>query len=125
MRIRSRNVSAVMAAVISLAASTLPAANTERNFGGIGIDGVPRADGEIEVRQIVAGGPAALAGVERGDVITHIDGKRTRGSNFRMMVDRRLRGTAGTPVEIRIYRPRNGTTRTLTLIRRQLVIPDR
>jgi len=98
-------------------------ANSERNFGGIGIDGVPRADGEIEVRQLVAGGPAAVAGIQKGDVITHIDGKRTRGSDFRQMVDRRLRGKAGTPVEITVYRPRDKTKRKLTLIRRQLVLP--
>ncbi|GAB4299722.1 MAG: hypothetical protein Fur0034_11650 [Desulfuromonadia bacterium] len=112
----------ITAILTGVLATTTPAANSERNFGGIGIDGVPRADGEIEVRQLVAGGPAAVAGIEKGDVITHIDGKRTRGSDFRQMVDRRLRGRAGTPVEITIYRPKDKSRRKFTLIRRQLVI---
>lgn len=114
---------ATVALPLLLGPSPLLGVNSESSFGGIGIDGVPRADGEIEVRQLVAGGPAALAGIRRGDVITHIDGKPTRGSDFRTMVDRRLRGTAGTPVEIRIYRPKEKSRLRFTLIRRQLLVP--
>ena len=98
------------------------AANSDRNFGGVGIDGVPWADGRIVVRQLVAGGPAQQAGVKVGDVITHIDGKPTRGSDFKQMVEHRLRGVAGTPVTIRVHRPGESGSRSFTLIRRQLVI---
>jgi C-terminal processing protease CtpA/Prc len=98
------------------------ATNSANNFGGIGIDGAPRADGEIVIRQIVLGGPAQQAGLTIGDVITHIDGKATRGSSFQQLVDYRLRGKAGTPVEITFYRP-GGKSRKLTLIRRQLIVP--
>lgn len=99
----------------------LQAANSDKNFGGIGIDGAPRADGEIVIRQIVLGGPAQQAGLTIGDVITHIDGKATRGRNFQQLVDYRLRGKAGTPVEITFYRP-GGKSRKLTLTRRQLIV---
>ncbi|HEY5974489.1 MAG TPA: PDZ domain-containing protein [Geobacteraceae bacterium] len=98
------------------------ATNTAKNFGGVGIDGVPWADGRIVVRQLVAGGPAQQAGVKVGDVITHIDGKQTKGSDFRQMVEHRLRGVAGTPVTIKVHRPGETEARTFTLIRRQLVI---
>ena len=74
------------------------AANSAGNFGGVGIDGAPLADGQIVVRQLVAGGPAHLSGIRAGDVITHIDGKQTRGSDFKRMVETRLRGRAGTRV---------------------------
>jgi len=106
-----------------LMAAPAAAANSSRNFGGVGIDGAPWADGRIVVKQVVAGGPAHLAGIKAGDVITHIDGKATAGSDFREMVEYRLRGRAGTPVEIVVRRP--GETRPLkfTLTRRQLVIP--
>jgi C-terminal processing protease CtpA/Prc len=99
------------------------AANSSRNFGGVGIDGAPWADGRIVVKQLVTGGPAHLAGMKAGDVITHIDGKATEGSDFNDMVEHRLRGRAGTPVTIVVRRP--GSTKPLTfkLIRRQLVIP--
>jgi C-terminal processing protease CtpA/Prc len=88
----------------------------------VGIDGVPRADGSIVVKQLVLGGPAQLAGVRAGDVITHIDGKATLGSNFKEMVERRLRGRAGTPVVIKVRRPGADKPLTFNLIRRQLAL---
>jgi C-terminal processing protease CtpA/Prc len=101
------------------------AANSATNFGGVGIDGVPWADGRIVVKQLVAGGPAHQAGVKLGDVITHIDGKPTEGSDFRDMVEHRLRGRAGTPVTLKIRRPGEARIRTFHLVRRQLVIPPK
>lgn len=98
------------------------AATSSKNFGGVGIDGVPWADGQIVVRQLVAGGPAHQAGVRIGDIITHIDGKPTKGNDFKQLVDFRLRGQAGTPVTLKIHRPGETKIRTFTLIRRQLVI---
>lgn len=107
------------------ALSTAFAAVTSKNFGGVGIDGVPWADGRIVVKQIVAGGPANLAGIKVGDIITHIDGKATEGSDFKEMVEYRLRGRAGTPVTIKIRRPGEIKPYTFTLIRRQLTIPPK
>jgi len=98
------------------------AANTEKNFGGVGIDGAAMPDGQIKVRQVVAGGPAHLAGVHVGDVITHIDSKATRGSNFQQMVHKRLRGAAGTPVVIKIHRQGSDKPLSFTLVRRQMIV---
>ncbi|MBJ6725915.1 S41 family peptidase [Geomesophilobacter sediminis] len=97
--------------------------NSEINFGGVGIDGTPRADGTIVVKQLVLGGPAQLAGVRVGDIITHIDGKPTLGSDFNQMVQRRLRGRAGTKVMLKITRAGVAKPITLTLTRRQLALP--
>lgn len=98
------------------------AADSARNFGGVGIDGVPWADGQIVVRQLVAGGPAHLAGIKAGDIITHIDGKPTKGSVFRQMVDFRLRGQAGTTVQLTIHRPGQEKPLHFSLVRRKLII---
>ena len=98
------------------------AALDAKNFGGVGIDGAPWADGRIVVKQLVAGGPAQLAGIKVGDIITHIDGKATEGSDFRGMVEYRLRGRAGTAVTIRIRRPGESKPYTFNLVRRQLTI---
>jgi C-terminal processing protease CtpA/Prc len=108
--------------VLLLLPAIAPAANSAKNFGGVGIDGAPWADGQIVVKQLVAGGPAHQAGILVGDVITHIDGKPTRGSNFKQMVEHRLRGTTGTPVLLKVRRPADGKLYTFTLIRRQLVV---
>jgi C-terminal processing protease CtpA/Prc len=104
-------------------ATALSAVNTPRDFGGVGIDGVPWADGRIVVKQLVTGGPAHMAGIRVGDIITHIDGKPTRGSDFRHMVDHRLRGRTGTSVQINIIRPGETKPRVFILTRRQLKIP--
>lgn len=111
--------------ILLLVAAPAGAANSSRNFGGVGIDGAPWADGRIVVKQVVAGGPAHLAGVKAGDVITHIDGKPTEGSNFKEMVEYRLRGRAGTPVTIVVHRPGETKPYKFTLTRRQLVIPPK
>jgi C-terminal processing protease CtpA/Prc len=97
-------------------------ANSSRDFGGVGIDGVPRADGSIVVRQLVLGGPAQMAGVQAGDVITHIDGKPTLGSDFKQMVKYRLRGRAGTRVTFKVRRPGSATPLSFSLVRRQLAL---
>jgi C-terminal processing protease CtpA/Prc len=115
----------VFSLLLLLLGSPSIAANSSKNFGGIGIDGAPWADGRIVVKQIVAGGPAHLAGIKVGDVITFIDGKPTEGSNFREMVDHRLRGVAGTPVTLKIRRPGSARLITFKLVRRQLVIPPK
>ena len=105
---------------ILLCASVAWGGNSASAFGGGGIDGVPRADGTIMVRQLVVGGPAHLAGIKPGDIITQVDGTPTLGSDFKFIVDRRLRGKAGTPVLILVRRPGKTKTLSFNLIRRQL-----
>ena len=109
-----------------LAAFLLPsrgeAGNSSNNFGGVGIDGVPFADGRIEVKQLVTGGPAHMAGIRIGDIITSIDSKQTRGSDFKDIVEHRLRGRAGTKVLIVIQRPGQEKPLRFNLVRKQLVI---
>lgn len=92
-------------------------------FGGVGIDGVPRADGSIVVKQLVLGGPAQLAGIRAGDIITRIDGTPTLGSDFKYLVEHRLRGRAGTQVVLKVRRPGNPKQLSFTLVRRQLALP--
>ena len=99
--------------------------NTAINFGGVGIDGIPRSDGQIVVKQLVIGGPAQVAGIRVGDIITHIDGKPTQGSDFRHMVDYRLRGRSGTKVQLNILRPGEKKPLRYILKRKQLVVETR
>lgn len=111
--------------LLCLTTLSLPAwaANSETDFGGVGIDGTPLKNGQIVIRQIIAGGPAHLAGIRSGDIITHIDGKATLGSDFHSMVQKRLRGLSGTPVVLKIKRDGAEKLQTYRLIRRQIVLP--
>lgn len=117
--------SGTFAAALLLAATALPASGAApaTDFGGVGIDGVPRGDGTIAVRQLVAGGPAHLAGIKAGDVIVQIDGTPTEGKAFDFLVERRLRGKAGTPVLVKVRRPGNPTPLVFRMVRRQLSVP--
>ena len=101
------------------------AGNAISKFGGIGIDGVPQAGGEILVRQLVAGGPADLAGIRIGDVITHIGGRPVRAGNFQQVVKQQLRGRIGTKVQLTVRRP--GQTRLISFVvtRRELIVPGK
>jgi C-terminal processing protease CtpA/Prc len=113
----------IIISYILLLAAPVMAANSERNFGGVGIDGIPLPDGQIRVRQLVIAGPAHRAGIRIGDVITHIDGKATKGSDFQAMVQTRLRGIAGTPVVLKIKREGGEKPLLFTLTRRQIAMP--
>ena len=64
-----------------------------------------------------------MAGLRAGDVITQIDGTPTKGSNFKFMVERRLRGRAGTAVLLKVRRPGNPNLLSFKLVRRQLAVP--
>lgn len=99
----------------------LPAGAAAASFGGVGIDGVPLEDGRIRVGQLVKGGPAHSAGIRTGDVITSIDGKSVAGENFRLLVSGRLRGRAGTPVQITVQRGAGKELLTFKLVRRQML----
>jgi C-terminal processing protease CtpA/Prc len=111
--------------ILVLPLSVSFAANPSMKFGGVGIDGVPQASGEIVVGQLVAGGPAHLAGIRIGDVITRIDGKPVKGADFKYVVERMLRGKAGTKVRLTVRR--SGQTEPLSFVvtRRELIVPGR
>ncbi|QXE90719.1 PDZ domain-containing protein [Geomonas subterranea] len=113
----------IIHAILLFALLLLPAySHAAAAFGGVGIDGVPRADGTIVVRQLVAGGPAHLAGIKAGDIITQVDSTPTAGSDFKFIVERRLRGRAGAPVLILVRRPGNPKTLSFKMVRRQLKV---
>jgi C-terminal processing protease CtpA/Prc len=118
-----RTIHFLVLSLATLLAATSWGANSERNFGGVGIDGVPLEDGRIAVRQLVYGGPAHRAGLMVGDVIVSIDGKATAGSDFRQMVDHRLRGKAGTTVMLMVSRQGSPKPLRFVLRRQQLQLP--
>ena len=52
--------------------------------------------------------------------LTQIDGTPTRGSDFKEMVEHRLRGRAGTPVVLKVRRSGNAKPLSFKMVRRQL-----
>lgn len=75
---------------------------TQGGFGGLGIeigseDGVPKVIAPIEDT------PAARAGILSGDLITHIDGKPTKGMTLTQAV-KLMRGEPKTKIELTLQR---------------------
>ena len=75
---------------------------TQGKFGGLGIE-VTMENGLIKVVAPIDDTPAAKAGIQPGDLITHIDGKPILGMSLREAVTQ-MRGTPGSKIVIRVRR---------------------
>jgi carboxyl-terminal processing protease len=68
------------------------------------------------------GSPAEEAGVEAGDVITHINGVTTEGLALSEVVNK-IRGPKGTNVTLTVLRPATAQTLDITITRAAIVVP--
>jgi carboxyl-terminal processing protease len=75
---------------------------TRGKFGGLGIE-VTLEKGVVKVVSPIDDTPAAKAGLEAGDYITHIDGKPIIGQSLRDAV-KKMRGPVGSKITIRVRR---------------------
>ena len=76
--------------------------STSGEFGGLGIE-VTQEEGLVKVVSPIDDTPAALAGVEAGDYISHVDGESLIGLTLDEAVTK-LRGPLGSTVKITIIR---------------------
>jgi carboxyl-terminal processing protease len=75
---------------------------TRGTFGGLGIE-VTMENGLVKVVSPIDETPAYEAGVEAGDLVTHLDGKPVIGLTLADAVDQ-MRGKVGTTIELTIRR---------------------
>ena len=75
---------------------------TKGEFGGLGIE-VTMEDGKVKVVSPIEDTPAFRAGLESGDLITHVDGEPIKAKHILLAV-KKLRGTPGTDVRLTISR---------------------
>ncbi len=75
---------------------------TRGEFGGLGIE-VTQEEGFIKVVSPIDGTPAAEAGIEAGDFITHVDGESVLGLTLDEAVDK-MRGPVGSEIIITVAR---------------------
>ena len=75
---------------------------TKGEFGGLGIE-VSMENSFVKVVSPIDDTPAAQAGLEAGDYITHIDGESVIGLTLSDAVDR-MRGPVGSEIEITVSR---------------------
>ncbi|MGM0501217.1 MAG: S41 family peptidase [Bacillota bacterium] len=77
----------------------------EGKYGGIGIM-ITLRDGQITVISPFKGTPGAKAGLKAGDIISKIEGHKTKGMKLEQAVDM-MRGKPGTKVKLNIKRGTN------------------
>ena len=75
---------------------------TRGSFGGLGIE-VTQEDGWVKVVSPIDDTPAAAAGIEAGDFITHVDGESTLGLTLDEAVQM-MRGPVGSEIIITVVR---------------------
>ncbi|MDG2313176.1 MAG: S41 family peptidase [Alphaproteobacteria bacterium] len=75
---------------------------TRGEFGGLGIE-VTMEQGFVRVVSPIDNTPAARAGLETGDFITHLDGKPVLGISLAEAVDK-MRGRVGSDIKLTIRR---------------------
>jgi carboxyl-terminal processing protease len=75
---------------------------TRGSFGGLGIE-VTMENGLVKVVSPIDDTPAFKAGVEAGDLVTHLDGKPVVGLSLSDAVDK-MRGKVGTTIELTVRR---------------------
>ena len=76
---------------------------TRGEFGGLGIE-VSMENGYVKVVSPIDETPAARAGLQPGDLITHLDGKPVLGLTLNQAVEL-MRGKIGTSITLSIRRP--------------------
>ena len=76
---------------------------TRGAFGGLGIEVTMGKDGLIKVISPIDDTPAFRAGVEAGDLVTHLDGEQVFGMTLSEAVEK-MRGKVGTDIRLTIRR---------------------
>ena len=92
----------------------------EGNFVGIGVELKGHADG-LEIMDVISGGPAHRAGLQKGDIILSIGGVRLAGESIDLAADR-LRGEEGTRISLSARR--GDSERLYQLVRRRVEVPS-
>ncbi|MGB9792740.1 MAG: S41 family peptidase [Thermacetogeniaceae bacterium] len=95
----------------------------EGAFGGIGVEIDLNENKELVVVAPLPGTPAERAGIKSGDIITEINGRETAQMSL-IEAASLLRGTPGTKVTLKIWRPAENRYFPLTLRRERIQVPS-
>lgn len=109
------------------ATSKLLGADTDKRLstqGGVGISVAVDRNSYLVISEVVADGPAALAGLRVGDIIVAVDERNIAGMTLDMVADA-IRGPLGSKVVISVVRGPSPSVRRFELVRAPVKTPDR
>jgi carboxyl-terminal processing protease len=95
---------------------------TEGEYSGIGA-ALEKKNGALVITRVFEGSPAAEAGLGPGDAIVSVDGESTADVAIETSISR-IKGEAGTEVELEVRKKGEKTTGVLTVTRRTIPIPQ-
>jgi carboxyl-terminal processing protease len=90
-------------------------------FEGVGMN-VEQDRRGLKVLRVFEGAPAERAGIRRGDFILGVNGRSIAGVNSEVATSR-IKGPAGTQVELRVFTPGEDRDRTVKVKRERIEVP--
>jgi carboxyl-terminal processing protease len=90
-------------------------------FEGVGMN-VEQDRRGLRVLRVFDGTPAERAGIRRGDLILGVNGRSIAGVNSEVATSR-IKGPAGTDVELRVFTPGKDRDRTVKVERERIEVP--
>ena len=90
-------------------------------FEGVGMS-VEKDERGLRVLNVFDGSPAAGAGIRKQDLILSVDGRSIAGLSSEVATGR-IKGKAGTRVELEVFTPGSEDTRTLKVERERIHVP--
>jgi carboxyl-terminal processing protease len=91
------------------------------HFEGVGMN-VEQDKRGLKVLRVFDGSPAKGAGISRGDFILAVNGHSIAGVNSEIATNR-IKGPAGTSVELRVFTPGEDSDRTVKVQRERIEVP--
>lgn len=88
---------------------------------GIGVTVGQKGD-QVLILSVIPGSPAQAAGLHAGDIFITVGGESVTGQTIDQVVAK-VRGEAGSRVEITLDRPSTGETVDVTIVRQELHVP--
>lgn len=96
---------------------------SEGHYSGIGVQVTQDTEGgDVSIVNVYAGGPAAEAGIQPGDILKTVDGTDVSGIALDSLAADYILGEDGTELTLTLYRPSSEETYTCTLTRRDVEI---
>src|SRR6187431_1456679 len=93
---------------------------TRGEFGGLGIE-VTMEDGLVKVVAPIDDTPAAKAGIQANDIITHLDDEQVQGLTLNQAVEK-MRGAVNTKIRLKIMRKGQDKPIEVTIVRDRIIV---
>ncbi|MDP4181305.1 MAG: S41 family peptidase [Bacillota bacterium] len=97
---------------------------TEGEYVGIGMNVIMDNSGILTIVEAFEGSPAQKAGLTKDDKIVKVDGKDVTSIKDENLIIKMIKGKENTTVKVTIYRPSQGKTKDLDIVRKKIKVAN-